>query len=59
MNEIKQTIDRVIYTLNRIDVRGRDNLNSLLGCIQALDGASAKLAELQVQASQESKEEPK
>ncbi len=30
-------IRRIIATLNDVDVKGRDNLNRLLGCIQALE----------------------
>lgn len=30
-------IDRIIYTLNQVSVHGRDNLDSLLASIQALD----------------------
>lgn len=52
MDEIKKTLDRVVYTLNRIDVRGQDNLNALLGCIQAVEKATAVLAEAQKQAAE-------
>lgn len=34
--EAKKMLDDVIYTLNLIDVRGEDNLNRVLGCIQTL-----------------------
>lgn len=38
MNEQqKSIINRVILTLNGIDVRGRQNLDALLGCIIALE----------------------
>lgn len=30
-------IASVIFTLNKLEVRGKENLNSLLGCIQALE----------------------
>lgn len=30
-------IDRIIYTLNQVSVHGRENLDGLLACIQALD----------------------
>ena len=33
MNEI---FDRLIYTLGRIEVRGEDNLDMLLGCINTI-----------------------
>lgn len=52
MDEIRKTLERVIYTLNRIDVRGQDNLNALLGCIQAVEKVTAVLAEAQKQAAE-------
>ena len=30
-------IDRIIYTLNKVSVNGRENLDCLLASIQALD----------------------
>lgn len=36
VKEAKKMLDDVIYTLNLIDVRGEDNLNRVLGCIQTL-----------------------
>lgn len=30
-------LDALIQTLNRIEVHGKDNLDMLLGCIQALE----------------------
>lgn len=32
-----ETLTLILTTLNRIDVRGRENLTRLLGCIQALE----------------------
>lgn len=34
---MKRTIQSVIATLDKIEVRGRGNLDMLLGCIQTLD----------------------
>ena len=31
-----ETIDKIIYTLNLIDVRGAENMSRMLGCIQEL-----------------------
>lgn len=33
----KELLQRVIQTLNNIDVRGKSNLDRLLGCINALE----------------------
>lgn len=38
----KRLLARIRATLNGIEVRGADNLNGLLGCIQALDGLIAE-----------------
>lgn len=35
-------ISDVIATLNQIDVRGRDNMDRLLGCIIALESIQAE-----------------
>lgn len=43
MNEIARTIRLVLNTLNNVDVRGRENLDRLLGCMQALEKAAAAL----------------
>lgn len=43
MEEIIATITRVIYTLNQVDVRGKDNMDKLLGCIQTMERLTAKL----------------
>ena len=34
---MNETIKKVIYTLNLVEVHGADNMNRLLGCIQALE----------------------
>lgn len=36
-NQNTQTLINVINTLNQITVSGFENMNKLLGCIQALD----------------------
>lgn len=37
MDDIATIIKRVIYTINQVDVRGRDNMDKLLGCIQTME----------------------
>ena len=37
-DENKAIINGVINTLNQITVRGKDNMDMLLGCILALEG---------------------
>lgn len=34
---MESTIRSIIYTLDKIEVRGRQNIDSMLGCMQALD----------------------
>lgn len=34
----KQIIHAVIAAMNRLEVRGEENLNILLGCIQTMNG---------------------
>ena len=31
------TLDQIIATLNNVEVKGKDNLDRLLGCIMALE----------------------
>ena len=38
----RRLLTRIRATLNGIEVRGAENLNGLLGCIQALDGLIAE-----------------
>ena len=38
----KKLLVRIRNTLNGIEVRGTENLNGLLGCIQALDSLIAE-----------------
>ena len=38
----KRLLARIRATLNGIEVRGTENLNGLLGCIQALDSLVAE-----------------
>ena len=35
-------LNQIIYTLNQIEVHGAENLNRLLGCIQALQSLLQK-----------------
>ena len=37
MNKSKNDIELVLKTLNRLEVRGKDNLDMLLGCILTLE----------------------
>lgn len=34
---MESTIRSIIYTLDKIEVHGRQNIDSMLGCMQALD----------------------
>lgn len=34
---MKEIFDRLIYSLGRVEVRGKENMNILLGCIQTLE----------------------
>lgn len=45
--ENKTTLQMVINTLNTIEVRGRENMNHLLGCIMALEHIMAQQEEPQ------------
>lgn len=44
MDEIAKVVRLVICTLNQLDVRGRDNLDKLLGCIQELEKLAAGMS---------------
>ena len=46
MNE--STIKSIISTLNSIEVRGKDNLDKLLGCIMVLENMLAESIEKEV-----------
>ena len=52
MEEIIDILHRVIYTLNRVEVRGSDNINALLGSIQALEKVHADLVEAKKQSAE-------
>ena len=34
---MKEIFDRIIYSLERVEVRGKENMDILLGCIQTLE----------------------
>lgn len=34
---MENTIRSIMYTLDKIEVHGRQNIDSMLGCMQALD----------------------
>ena len=42
---MKEIFDRLIYTLGQIEVRGRDNLDMLLGCINTLEKLKSMITE--------------
>ena len=42
-SECVRAIKRVTYALNNLEVRGRNNLDILLGSIQSLDATAAEL----------------
>lgn len=42
---MKEIFDRLIYTLGQIEVRGRDNLDMLLGCINTLEKLKSMIKE--------------
>lgn len=52
MDEAIEILYRVIHTLDSIDVRGRENLNALLGSIQAVEKVHAALVEAKKQAAE-------
>ncbi len=47
MDEIIEKVRKVIRTLERVDcVRGRDNLDRMLGCILALEKLADQLSQM-------------
>lgn len=34
---MKEIFDKLIYSLGRVEVRGKENMDILLGCIQTLE----------------------
>lgn len=44
MSECEKIISRVLYTLEQVEVRGKQNLDKLLGCMQALEVLKDSLA---------------
>lgn len=56
MEEVISILYRVIRTLNGIDVRGKDNLNALLGSIQALEKVHEALTEANKKAADNARE---
>lgn len=52
---MKEIFDRLIFTLGRIEVRGKDNLDMLLGCINALEKLKGMIKEetREIQAEEE------
>ncbi len=43
MDQYIMQINRIIYTLNLVSVRGKENLDSLLASIQALENLKEKM----------------
>lgn len=35
--EIKENLKKVIYTLNTVEIHGKQNMDRMLGCIQLLE----------------------
>lgn len=52
---MKEIFDRLIFTLGRIEVRGKDNLDMLLGCINTLEKLKGMIKEetREIQAEEE------
>lgn len=42
---MESTIKSVLYTLDKIEIHGRKNIDQMLGCMQALEGLLQKIAE--------------
>lgn len=51
-----ELLERVVFTLNTVTVSGKDNMDKLLGCINALE-SFIKVAKVQQSAKIESEEE--
>lgn len=45
MNEILSRLAPVVDTLNKIEVKGKDNLLNLAGCIAVVDGVCKDIIE--------------
>ena len=43
MEEAVKLLERVIYTLNQVEVRGEDNMDKVLGCTRAVRQAVGML----------------
>ena len=44
----RETLSRIITTLNQIEVKGKDNLDKLLGCIMVLERMLSESTEKEV-----------
>lgn len=44
MDDLTKDLQRLLYTLNQLQVQGRDNLDRLLGCIQTVERRIASLS---------------
>ena len=42
---MEKILDRLIYTLGTIEVKGKENMDALLGCILTLEQLKAKLSQ--------------
>ena len=43
MDDLINTVNSVIYTLNLVEVKGKANLERMLACVQTLEGLKAKM----------------
>lgn len=41
---MESTIKSVLYTLDKIEIHGRKNIDQMLGCMQALEGLLQTIA---------------
>lgn len=45
LKEIKDLLGKVVYTLDTIEIRGKQNMDRMLGCIQLLEHIANNLPE--------------
>lgn len=55
--DIEKIIERVLITLNAVEVRGKSNMDKLLGCINALETVQDALPGLTASAPAQEVEE--
>ena len=52
-SDLKTGLTSIVNTLNTIEVKGKDNLNKLLGCVMLLEKLIPELEKLEVKADAE------